>query len=149
MSTDTNTVIQTSVSKCNATSYEDTMDNRYGFINFSTVNLSHNKVETSYSAIYCYPSKISNSYYTSITYSSFANNTAGSSRCIYLGNNNYDKEINNSNIIRNNGEYTIVSAGNTYMTECCIRDNYVDGSETMYYFQLYSSSSSSSSSIVQ
>ena len=51
-----NTVIETSVSNCTASS-SYTMQNYYGFINISTVNLSFNEVTNSYSAFYCYPSQ--------------------------------------------------------------------------------------------
>ena len=67
------------------------MGNVYGFINFSTVNLSYNEVKTyDYSALYCQSSNPSTTNTvnsddigTSITYSSFANNT-GRYYCIYL-----------------------------------------------------------------
>ena len=81
---DVNTVIETSVSNCNAQSYY-TMCNVYGFINISTVNLSFNEVTNSNSALHCQPSTTSsNGFGTSITYSSFADNTAGSNYCLYL-----------------------------------------------------------------
>ena len=105
-----NTVIQTSVSNGSAT-YDDTMQNENGF-NFSTVNLSYNKVETYFSAIYCRPSKISNSYYTSITYSSFANNTAERYYCIllsYADSSANKYSVNNSNIINNQRSHRDIS----------------------------------------
>ena len=78
-----NAVIETSVSNCSATDSR-TMCNYRGFINFSTVNLSYNKA-SSISALRCQPGSTSSTDIgTSITYSSFANNTAGSSYCIYL-----------------------------------------------------------------
>ena len=75
-----NTVIKTSVSNCiPQSSNTGTMCNVYGFINFSTVNLSHNKVTNYYSGLGCYPSttittNTGSGIGTSITYSSFANN---------------------------------------------------------------------------
>ena len=123
-----NTVIETSVSNCNANS-QRTMRNVYGFINISTVNLSYNEVKTyDCSALLCQPSNPSNGYGTSITYSSFANNTAERYYCIGLSNyynTNCKHDVKNSNITRNKGYKTIYSRGDATMTECCIRDNYI------------------------
>ena len=79
--------MQTTVSHCYARS-EQTMFNWYSFINVSKVNLSQNTAQNSISAIYCSPSQTntadSNGIGTSITYSSFADNTVTSdSYCIY------------------------------------------------------------------
>ena len=112
----------------------------YGFINISTVNLSFNEVTNSHSAFYCYPKQInSDDIGTSITYSSFADNTASSQYCIYLDYADYSAKyysVNNSNIIRNKGDITIYSRGTTSISECCIRDN----TGTNYYFYSVSGS---------
>ena len=65
------------------------------------MNLSQNTAQTTTSAISCAPSQTKTaSIGTSITYSSFADNTAKNYYCIYLSYSNSNaKEINNSNII--------------------------------------------------
>ena len=97
-----NYVNESSIANCVASNYY-TMYHYYGNIQYKSVNLSNNNAY-SYSAIYCYPNqKDGNGIATSISYSSFSNNTATSYYCIYLdyysSANQY--EINMSNIIYN------------------------------------------------
>ena len=138
--TSINTILQTSVSHSSANN-SITMYNYLGFINVSAMNLSYNEVKNYSSAIDCYPSKTKtvngNTLATSITYSSFANNTATNYFCIALRSDfssAYNYAITNSNIIRNKRDQTIYSYGTTTMTDCCIRENDV----TSYDFYIRS-----------
>ena len=132
-----NTVYDSSVAYCNAVSYY-AMYHSFGYIDIKSVNLSHNKAKSSYPALYSQPSSTNGGKYgTSISYSSFSNNSA-QNRCIYFGYksssaNQY--EINYSNIIRNPTKNTIYAAsGALEMRECTILENTspaFDGSITL------------------
>ena len=100
-----NYVNESSIANCKADgSY--TMYHLYGNIQYKSVNLSNNNVYYT-SAIYCYPNqKDGNGIATSISYSSFSNNTAETYYCIYLyydiSNEDANQyEINMTNIIYN------------------------------------------------
>ena len=69
-----NYVHDSSVAYCVASSYY-TMVHEYGYIEIKSVNLSHNQANQ-YSALDCAPSSKQGTYGTSISYSSFADNTA-------------------------------------------------------------------------
>ena len=76
-----NYVHDSSVAYCVA-SNQFTMYHYYGHIDIKSVNLSHNEAAR-YSALTCWPSSTNeNNIGTSISYSSFSNNTASSQRCI-------------------------------------------------------------------
>ena len=135
---DKNYVHDSSVAYCVASNYY-TMYHYYGYIEIKSVNLSHNEA-TRYSALRCYPSSKQGTYGTSISYSSFADNTA-SYYCIYLwyitssSANKY--EIKNSNIIRNSGDRTIyVYNGELTMRKTCMMNN----KKATYHFYLQQSS---------
>ena len=120
-----NTVHESSISHCSTTgSY--IMIHDYAYIEFKSVNLSHNIAQTC-SALSCGPtSKNINGFGTSISYSSFANNNASNDRCIYLG--SYASQIKSSNIINNyqnksgtNG--LIRTCHDSKINKCCIVNN--------------------------
>ena len=79
---DKNYVHDSSVAYCVASSWY-TMVHNYGYIEIKSVNLSHNQA-SSYSALDCRPSSKQGTYGTSISYSSFADNTASNYYCICL-----------------------------------------------------------------
>ena len=99
----------------------------YGYIDIKSVNLSHNTAIINYSPLTCYSSPTNGETYgTSISYSSFADNTASNFYCIYL--NNYPSQIESSNIINNHqnnpgNRGLIYTYSNSKMNKCCIVDN--------------------------
>ena len=101
------------------------MYHQEGYIDIKSVNSSHNEA-TRYSSLRCRPSSTNGGTYgTTISYSSFSNNTA-SSYCIYLWYHldtaNKD-EIINSNIIENSGDQTIYIYATVTFTNTCIMRN--------------------------
>ena len=102
-----NTVNYSSIAQCYSRR-EKTMHHEYGNIVFSSVNISHNEA-SKYSALYCEPNNNGTTGFgTSISYSSFANNTATDATqpyyCIYLNRVSTPADkylIIHSNIIQN------------------------------------------------
>ena len=88
---------------------------------------SHNTAKLN-SALKCEPIYSTNNLGTNIIYSSFADNNATSQSCISININDQAIEflIRNTNIIRNSGDRTIYTNGNTNMNECCIMKNIGD-----------------------
>ena len=120
-----NSMFSSSISHCEANIY-NIVALYYGSISIKSVNLSHNK-SNSTSALGCQPNKINTQtgYGTDVLYCSFSNNTATSQHCIYF---NYDNladkyEIKKCNIIENNATKTIYSRGNTDIISSCILKN--------------------------
>ena len=108
-----NSIHQSSIANC-FSKHDYTLYHAHGKIDIKSVNLSHNKVNR-YSALTCVPSSTKNNddkIGTNIRYSSFADNIASLSICIYL---NYisgsddavEHLIRNTNIIRNPSKTTI------------------------------------------
>ena len=80
---DKNYVHDSSVAYCVASNWY-TMVHQYGYIEIKSVNLSHNEANQ-HSALYCAPSSTNGGTYgTSISYLSFADNTASNYYCICL-----------------------------------------------------------------
>jgi hypothetical protein len=97
----------------------------YGNICCPSVNVSLNKCYGQ--LIYYYPSVDSNSVTCSISYSSFANNSATQWTCILLWRNSAKYEIKSCNILRNSqgtsSEGTITTYGNLMIRDSCILEN--------------------------
>jgi hypothetical protein len=100
----------------------------YGKICCPSINVSMNKCPHG-SGIYCLPFTDSNSYTSSLTYSSFADNFATISICIYFfwkGTANY--EVKSCNVLRNTqgnlgAEGLFFASGNALIEDSCILEN--------------------------
>jgi hypothetical protein len=111
----------------------------YGKICCPSVNMSMNKCSYA-SGIYCQPFTDSNSYTSSLTYSSFTDNSATIAACIYLfwqGTANY--EVKSCNVLRNTqgnlGTFGLFFAsGNALIEDSCILEN-----KATYIFNQYNS----------
>ena len=124
-----NSIHYSSIAYCFAQNWY-TMFHSYGYIDIQSVNFSHNTA-CERSALYCAPSLTKDNdddIGTRISYSSFADNNATSQYCIYLSyitsSSASTHSMNNSNIIRNSGDRTIYSHGNTNVYECVYILNY-------------------------
>ena len=101
-----------------------TMYHEQGFIDIKSVNLSDNEAIEE-SALYCAPSVVNNTYGTSVSYSSFANNNANA-YCLSL---DFWKEkanqylVKNSNIIKNPKNAITNYQGTTTVINCTIKEN--------------------------
>jgi hypothetical protein len=100
---------------------------RNGKICCSSVNMSMNKCPYD-SGIFCGPSIVSNSYTSSLTYSSFADNFATISICIYLYTGGASCEVKSCNVLRNtqgnlgaNGLF--FTRDNVSIEDSCILEN--------------------------
>jgi hypothetical protein len=99
----------------------------YGKIFCPSVNLSMNKCYYR-SAISCNPFSDSSSAICSLSYSSFADNSASGYNCIHFNNDGAKYEMKSCNIIRNtqvdlNSEGTIRLWGNMLIEDSCILEN--------------------------
>ena len=120
-----NSIYLSSIAYCNAlNSY--TMLHGYGYVDVQSLNLSHNTA-SSFSGIGCVPDTVKDNSVASISYSSFADNTA-SQFCIHL---QCDSEsaltnpllVKMSNIIRNIGDITVYVIGSATFSSICIMGN--------------------------
>jgi hypothetical protein len=122
----------------------DPVNSRYvlflsqGKICCTSANMSMNKCY--YRTFYCEPLKDSTSHTCSITYSSFADNTAYGYTCLFLWTNGGNFEIKSCNVLRNtqgtlDSEGTIQTIGNLKIEDSCILEN-----EATYIFRQYTSS---------
>jgi hypothetical protein len=110
-----------------------------GKVYCTSINLSMNKCPYG-SAVYSYPFSDSNSVTCSLTYSSFTDNTATVSICLYLYTYSANYEIKSCNIIRNIqgnlGSLGIIrTSGNMIIENSCILENKAN---TIFY-ESYSS----------
>ena len=98
----------------------------YGKICCPSVNISMNKLYYR-SGIYCNPYNDPNSVTCSLSYSSFADNYATSSICIYLTSSGLKCEIKSCNILRNtqvsSSDGIILTSGNLVIEDSCILEN--------------------------
>jgi hypothetical protein len=125
-----NYVNYTSITRCinQISDSHSVLDLRNGRICCPSVNMSMNKCPTA-PGIYCQPFTDSNFFTSSLTYSSFADNFATISICIYFfwkGTANY--EVKNCNILRNkqgnldsNGLF--FASGSALIEDSCILEN--------------------------
>ena len=131
----TNSVNDSTIAKSIAISAY-TMAHASGYIEFCSVNVSHNIAPDS-SALRSQPNATNEDAIGSlIVYCSFANNTASSQYCIFLTN-IYQKdsfECRFSNVIYNHGNRTIYISGNCLMKHCCIMKN--KEGNTVFYISL-------------
>ena len=118
-----NYIQQTSVALCFA-SYYNTMQHWYGYIKVKSLNSSYNKASER-PGLECAPNVLIDVYGTSISASSFANNTS-TQYCVVLSNaynSNCQHGIKNTNIIDNRGKSTILSMGITTLMKSSVMNN--------------------------
>ena len=120
-------------SAAHCTADEFIMYFRYGYIDITSVNISHNEVNYD-SALDCEPSSAKDNIGTSVSFSSFSNNTATLLYSIYFDSTPAKTyELKNSNIIENRADRTIyVYDGVLVMTKTCMMNN----KDVVYYFSL-------------
>jgi hypothetical protein len=91
-----------------------------------SINISNNRCQ-GYSAIYCHPFRDSNSVSSSLSYSSFIDNSAFESVCIYFEVSGTEYEIKSCNILRNtqvsSSNGIVRTYGNTMIENSCILEN--------------------------
>jgi hypothetical protein len=124
-----NYVNYTSITRCmNQISYSHyVLDLRNGKIYCPSVNMSMNKCPHA-SGIFCHPFTDSNSYTSSVTYSSFADNLATISICIYFYRTGANYEVKSCNVIRNThgslGSHGLFyTYDNVMIEDSCILEN--------------------------
>jgi hypothetical protein len=136
-----NYVNYTSIARCvndTSTSHE-TLCLEWGRFCCPYLNLSMNKCQR-YSGIYCYPSTDTSSVVCSLSYSTYANNSATQYNCILFGTGGSKYEIKSCNILRNiqgdfNSRGTIYASGNLMIEDSCILGN----TATYIFYQTSSS----------
>ena len=121
-----NSVYDSSVSFCEALQ-ANIMFHSYGYVYFSSVNLSYNKAE--YQSALTWKPRLVNSETkrgSDVLYCLFSNNSATIDQCLRL-NNEYNTEckhqIKKSNVISNKGKNLINCIGETDLIACYIKEN--------------------------